>query len=85
MAQGQLFFEEEIGKSSGEIERRDVDEIRVLCDQCSRTSIDNPEWMSVNFENYRRSNYSIPSRYNYKEERFFDVLNNKKSIYGGRN
>ena len=41
--------------------------------------------MSVNLDSYKRSNYSTTPRYNYKEERFYDVLNNPKNISSGRN
>ena len=33
----------------------------------SRTSMDNPEWMTVNFDQYRRSNFSSPPKYNHRE------------------
>lgn len=41
--------------------------------------------MSVNLDRYRRSNYSSVPRADFKQDRYYDVLNNPKHIFGGRN
>lgn len=39
----------------------------------------------VNFDSYRRTNYRSLPKHSIREERYFDVLNNPKTIYNGRN
>ena len=41
--------------------------------------------MSVNFSQYQRSNYSSLPKTTHKEERFYDVFNNPKQLFTGRN
>lgn len=41
--------------------------------------------MGINFEHYRRSNFSPVRKGSLVEEREWDVLNNHKSMVGGRN
>ena len=47
--------------------------------------MDNPEWMNVNFDHYRKSNLSMTERKDHREERFYDVFNNPKRVFRGRN
>ena len=51
----------------------------------SRTSHDNPEWMSHSNPHYRREHYHPLHQTSALEERHFDVLNNPKPLYSGRN
>ena len=51
----------------------------------SRTSVDNPEWMSTNLDHYRKLNFNALPKSSIMEQRHYDVLNNSKTIVGGRN
>jgi len=41
--------------------------------------------MTVNFDHYKKNSYMRPKRLSLIEERHFDVLNNPKRIFNGRN
>ena len=41
--------------------------------------------MNVNFEHYRKSNGPMTERKDHREERFYDILNNPKKVFRGRN
>ena len=50
-----------------------------------RTSQDNPEWMTVNFEHYKRDKFQPARKGSHIEERTFDVFNNPRQQFEGRN
>ena len=41
--------------------------------------------MTVNLGHYQKSNFSSAPRHNHREERYYDVFNNQKQLFGGRN
>ena len=62
-----------------------ADQNRVLSRRYSLTSPDNQEWTVINYDDYRRSNYKASPKHSSKQERFYDIFNNSKVVYEGRN